>query len=108
MLNILLVAGLVLGALVAARLIAVLRRLSSLHEAIAGVPVVPPASARPLISIEILNPFELAVEETALAGPAAKLAPRIIERIVYRRTREILVEQLKERGVRAQVNVHDS
>lgn len=60
----------------------------------------------PRISVEILNPFELAVRETPLAGPAAQLAPRVIERIVYHRTVEALNVQLREQGVDAKVSVH--
>lgn len=84
-------------------------RLQRLQALLNTDPTLPAMTTpRPVIAIEILNPYELAVQETPLAGPAARLAPRIIERIVYRRTREILIEQLAERGVRALVKVHDA
>ncbi|MDP3295807.1 MAG: hypothetical protein Q8M37_13870 [Nevskia sp.] len=84
------------------------RRVDALHSQIGDSTPVMPASgrARPVIRIEILNPFELAVRDTPLAGPAAKLAPRMIERIVYSRAAMQIAEQLKAQGVDAQVTTH--
>lgn len=82
------------------------RQLVSLQMRYQTVPELPPAIPRPVISIKILNPFELAARESRLAEPIAMLAPQIIEHIVYRRTVEILIEQLRERGVEAQVQTH--
>lgn len=56
-----------------------------------------------LISIEILNPIELAAKESAIAGPVGSLAPNLIRKIVYQRTAAMLREQLLEHGVRADV-----
>ncbi|MDO9451694.1 MAG: hypothetical protein Q7J29_02425 [Stagnimonas sp.] len=58
------------------------------------------------IAIEILNPFELAARETRLAGAAAKLAPRMIERIVYERAAVMIAQQMAEQGVQAEVKHH--
>lgn len=84
------------------------RRVDALHSQIGdGATAAPPSGrARPVIRIEILNPFELAVRDTPLAGPAAKLAPRMIERIVYSRAAMQIAEQLKAQGVEAQVTTH--
>ena len=84
------------------------RRLAALQTRLnAGVPV-PPAqkggSAR--IAIEILNPFELAARETRLATALARLAPRMIERIVYERAAVQIATQMAELGVRAEVKTH--
>ncbi len=85
------------------------RRVDALHRQLVGDPV--PAAALPtrpgpVIEIRILNPFELAVKDTPLAGPAAKVAPRMIERIVYTRAAQQIAEQLKAQGVEAQVTTH--
>ena len=83
-------------------------RLRSLRARLKAAPALEPVNLPPgpRISVEILNPFELAVRETPLAGPAAQLAPRVIERIVYRRTVEALTVQLREQGVEAKVSIH--
>lgn len=60
----------------------------------------------PVIEIRILNPFELAAREARAAAAAAKLAPRLIERIVYSRAAGQIDTQLKAEGVDAQVSVH--
>lgn len=84
------------------------RRVDALHSQIGDDAAAAPPSGRvrPVIRIEILNPFELAVRDTPLAGPAAKLAPRMIERIVYSRAAMQIAEQLKAQGVDAQVTTH--
>lgn len=84
------------------------RRVDLLHSQIGeSTPMKPtPGRSRPVIEIEILNPFELAVRESPLAGPAAKLAPRMIERIVYSRAAVQIADQLKAQGVEAQVTTH--
>lgn len=85
------------------------RRVDSLHVQLVGgesSASVLPARSGPVIEIRILNPFELAVKDTPLAGPAAKVAPRMIERIVYSRAAQQIAEQLKAQGVEAQVTTH--
>ncbi|MES0872420.1 hypothetical protein [Sinimarinibacterium thermocellulolyticum] len=59
-----------------------------------------------LISIEILNPMELASRESALAGPLGRIAPGLIQRLVYQRASEMLRKQLGEHGVQAKVRIH--
>lgn len=82
------------------------QRATTLQTQLGGSRLQLPDDERPVISLEILNPFEVAQQESNLAGPVIAVAPEIIRRIVYRRTSGILREQLKERGVQAQVRVH--
>ena len=61
------------------------------HEALAGVwDKLPPDAVRllaneraPVISIEILNPIELAAQESEFAGPISTVAPNLIRKLVY-------------------------
>ncbi|MFC4253347.1 hypothetical protein [Sinimarinibacterium flocculans] len=59
-----------------------------------------------LITIEILNPVELASQESPLAGPLGRVAPGLIRRLVYQRAAEMLRQQLGEHGVQAEVRIH--
>jgi hypothetical protein len=59
-----------------------------------------------LISIEILNPVELASQESPLAGPLGQVAPGLIRKLVYQRAAEMLRRQLGEHGVQAEVRIH--
>ena len=58
-----------------------------------------------LITIEILNPVELASQESPLAGPLGRLAPGLIRKRVYQRAAEMLRRQLGEHGVQAEVRI---
>lgn len=96
------------GALVWA-LLRLQRRVDLLHGQLGGGGGARPAASgrsSPVIEIRILNPFELAVREVAIAGHAAKVAPRMIERIVYFRAAQEISQQLKSQGVEAQVTTH--
>lgn len=59
-----------------------------------------------LISIEILNPVELATQESPLAGPLGRAAPGLIRKLVYQRAADMLRQQLGEHGVQAEVRIH--
>lgn len=103
------VALLVLLGLAAAlvwRLVALRQRLAALQQRLEALPVIPAASSRSIIAVEILNPMELARRESRLAGTAATLAPRLLERIVYARAAEQIAEQLRAEGVQAHVSAH--
>jgi hypothetical protein len=65
-----------------------------------------PAGTRRLISIEILNPVELAGTRGRVLGVAGSLAPGLTRRIVYDQVAKILRSQLGERQVVAEVRVH--
>lgn len=59
-----------------------------------------------LITIEILNPAELAATHNKYSGVAGAVAPGLIRKIVYARTVQILREQLVAQGVQADVRIH--
>jgi hypothetical protein len=61
---------------------------------------------RRLISIEILNPVEVAGTRGRVLGVAGSLAPGLTRRIVYDQVAKILRSQLGERQVVADVRVH--
>lgn len=59
-----------------------------------------------IITVEILNPMELAADKTWLAKPAAGMSPGLINRIVYQQAREIVEQQMPKFGAVAEVKVH--
>jgi len=78
----------------------------------AGVGKVAPAALAvlghaPLISVEILNPMELAAKESALAKAFGSLTPELVRREVYKQFYQRLCLQLQEQGVVAEVRLHD-
>ncbi|MCE5289868.1 MAG: hypothetical protein LLG14_11575 [Nocardiaceae bacterium] len=70
----------------------------------------PDASALPgrgrFITIEILNPNELAASENQMATVAGAVAPNLLSQIVYAKAAGILREQLAGHGVEADVKIH--
>lgn len=58
------------------------------------------------VSLEILNPVELAAKESSFAGPLGTIAPGLLRRIVYQRAVAIIREDLLKHGVVAEVKVH--
>jgi len=65
------------------------------------------SAARPsLISIEILNPMELAAKETWVAGVLGSVTPTLIRRLVYQRAAQMVREELRGHGVTAEVRQH--
>jgi hypothetical protein len=69
-------------------------------------PVAAPTRERRMISVEILNPIELAGTRGRMLGIAGSLAPGITRRIVYDQTVKSLRQQLAEHHVVADVRVH--
>jgi len=65
-----------------------------------------PKGPSPLISVEILNPVELASKESRFAAPLGAVAPSVIRRLVYERTASILQDELLKYGVQAEVRTH--
>ena len=61
---------------------------------------------RRLISIEVLNPIDLARSRGRLAGLAGSVAPRLTRRVVNDQVVKILREQLVEQQVVADVRLH--
>jgi hypothetical protein len=64
------------------------------------------AETRRLISIEILNPIELAGTRGWLAGLAGSLVPKITRRVVHDQVLKILKQQLDAHHVVADVRLH--
>jgi hypothetical protein len=63
-------------------------------------------ATRRVITIEILNPIELAGTRGRIAGIAGSLAPRITRRIVYDQAMKLVRRQLAEEHVVADVRLH--
>jgi hypothetical protein len=59
-----------------------------------------------VITVEILNPTELAIAKSKFAKHLMGLAPDTINKLVYKEAREILAQQLPTFGVNAEVKVH--
>lgn len=78
------------------------------YGADAGVNLPPSAGSRPLISVAILNPMELAMKESQLARMFGHLTPELVQREVYREIHQRLSTQLVEQGVVAEVTLHDA
>lgn len=63
-------------------------------------------SGKPMfLTIEILNPVELARKESWFAGAFASLTPTLLKRIVYARTLTIMQDQLLQFDVKADVQI---
>jgi hypothetical protein len=62
--------------------------------------------ARHLITVELLNLFELAHKESFLARPLTALTPRLIRDLVHRRLIVKVRESLSASGVEADVRLH--
>jgi hypothetical protein len=62
--------------------------------------------SRRLITIEVLNPIELAGTRGRLVGIAGSLAPGITRRLVYDQVLKILRRQLADERVVADVRLH--
>lgn len=58
-----------------------------------------------LITIEVLNPFELATQQSRLAGPASAVAPGLIRQEVMRQALQKVKAQLVAEGVQAEVKL---
>ena len=59
-----------------------------------------------LITIEILNPMELAAKESWFAGIFGSLAPGALRRLVYKRASKITKSMLEDFGVDGEIGIH--
>jgi hypothetical protein len=64
------------------------------------------SSRSTLISIEILNPMELASKQSRFARAFGSMTPALIRREVYRQARDMIDVQLREHGVEPRVTLH--
>jgi hypothetical protein len=69
-------------------------------------PAASSSGTRRLITIEILNPIELAGTRGRLAGIAGSLAPGITRRVVYDQAMKLVKRQLSNEKVVADVRLH--
>lgn len=90
-----------------ARLAALERRSNELSARVGSLPPARSDSAgKPMrLTIEILNPIELARKESWFAGAFGTLTPALLRRIVYTRTLTIMQEQLLQFDVKADVQL---
>lgn len=64
------------------------------------------AGKRRVITIEILNPLELASTKHRFGGLAGAVAPRALRKLVYEQTVREMKVQMVEEGVVAEVGLH--
>lgn len=69
-------------------------------------PPVPNVPSRPIITIEILNPLELASSQVRAAALVGSWRPDMITKIVYDEAVKQIVAQFAEEGVVAEVVIH--
>lgn len=62
--------------------------------------------ARHVISVELLNLFELAHRESALTKPLTVLTPRLVRDVVHRMLVSKVRQSLADAGVEADVRLH--
>ncbi len=67
-----------------------------------------PAARRTLISVEILNPIEVAARQSILAQSFGSLTPGVVRGLVHQRTMNMMREILDQYGVKAEVRLHGS
>ena len=108
------VLGLIVAALAILRLRAEVRALAARSEEIARrVDALPPDLSRVfgntdrhVISVELLNLFELAHKETWVARPLSVLTPRLLRDVIHRHVVGRVRENLTAAGVDADVRLH--
>jgi hypothetical protein len=71
-----------------------------------SVRAAPTSSTRRIITVEVLNPIELAGSRGRIAGIAGSLAPGITRRVVYDQVLARLRRQLADENVAADVRLH--
>ncbi|TAM81763.1 MAG: hypothetical protein EPN43_14090 [Jatrophihabitans sp.] len=64
------------------------------------------ARARRVITIEVLNPIDVAATRGRVAGIAGSLAPGLVTRVVHDQTVRTLRQELSGQGVVADVRLH--
>lgn len=90
-----------------ARLIVLEAQSNALSARLGGAPPAKSdSSGKPMrLTIEILNPIELARKESWFAGAFGTLTPALLRRIVYARTLTIMQDQLLLFDVKADVQL---
>lgn len=81
---------------------ALAERMYALPPELAGIG----SGARHVITVELLNLFELAHKESALTRPLTALTPRLLRDVVHRKLVGRVRESLSAAGVEADVRLH--
>lgn len=58
-----------------------------------------------VLSVNILNPMELAAQKHWVAGAAGRVTPNLVRQIVYKEAARIVAQELPKYGVIAEVRV---
>jgi hypothetical protein len=61
---------------------------------------------RPVLVMDILNPMELATQQSWFADKFGSLAPGMISKLVYQQAVKMTIIEMQKHGVQAQVSVH--
>jgi hypothetical protein len=59
-----------------------------------------------LLSIEILNPMQVAAQQSRFADTFGSLTPALVRRIVYERAVDIVKQEVLKHGLEAEVRLH--
>lgn len=104
------VLALLVAAAVAGCCVVLLRRLRSLEASLTHLELpAPPAlpfRERPYITIEVLNPIELATAQSRAGALVGSVRPQMVTKIVYDQVAKRVLEGLEEEGAVAEVRVH--
>lgn len=95
---------------VAACCVVLLRRVRTLEATLTQLelpaPPALPVRERPYITVEVLNPIELATAQSRAGALVGSVRPQMVTKIVYDQVAKRLLEGLEEEGAVAEVRVH--
>jgi hypothetical protein len=96
---------------VAACCVVLLRRVRTLEATLTelelpAAPPLLPARERPFITVEVLNPIELATAQSRAGALVGSVRPQMVTKIVYDQVAKRVLEGLEEEGAVAEVRVH--
>lgn len=102
--------ALLLAGLSLACCVVLVLRLRALDRATRDLPLPEVAlltpSSRPSITIEVLNPIELAAAQSRAGALLGSVRPQMVTKLVYDQVAKKLLEGLEEEGVVAEVRIH--
>lgn len=77
-------------------------------EALRGrdFPTIAESGKKRLITVELLNPMELAANESWFARQFGSLTPALVHKLVYDQARQKVIEKMPEFGAKADVKIH--
>lgn len=90
--------------------VVLLRRVRTLEASLSALelPAPPPLPfrERPYITIEVLNPIELATAQSRTGALVGSVRPQMVTKIVYDQVAKQVLQGLEEEGAVAEVRVH--